>query len=295
MGAFLGPLAGPLVGAGLGMLSGAMNDARQVEQQERLMGIQLKGQKEMGEYNRKQAMRMWEDTNFRAQKEQLKKAGLNPGLLYGGGGGGGATTSVAPGSVGGASAAGNSGEAMAGLGMGMQLELLRAQKENIEADTKNKEAGAYQSTAQGDLINGPGIQKVREEISNIAQERKNLIAEEAFTKVKTDVEGIRRYVSNETKADEIKQIKAYAVGEALRNTLTEVKSAEAKQAIEKMIQDIRQGWRKIEIEKFRAEVEANFQGLDKVGGNLMQMIFKKIDEATGGKEPDQLPLKVGGK
>ena len=34
---------------------------------------------------------MWKDTNYSAQMEELKKAGLNPGLLYGMSGGGATT------------------------------------------------------------------------------------------------------------------------------------------------------------------------------------------------------------
>ena len=35
---------------------------------------------------------MWKDTNYAAQVEEMKKAGLSVGLMYGKGGAGGATT-----------------------------------------------------------------------------------------------------------------------------------------------------------------------------------------------------------
>ena len=44
------------------------------------------------EEQRRMQMQMWEDTNYAAQVEQLKKAGLSIGLMYGKGGAGGATT-----------------------------------------------------------------------------------------------------------------------------------------------------------------------------------------------------------
>jgi len=95
----------------------------------------------MGKFNQKQAMEMWEATNYRPQIEQLKKAGLNPGLIYGMGGAGGAIANPTPGQVTGANAAPNTPASGMGMAMGtMQLQLLDAQKKNIEADTANKQA-----------------------------------------------------------------------------------------------------------------------------------------------------------
>ena len=92
------------------------------------------------EEQRKIQMRMWEDTNFAAQVEQLKKAGLSVGLMYGKGGAGGTTT--------GAGATGVSAPgAPTGMGLigGSQLaaqianiELTKAQTENVKADTERK-------------------------------------------------------------------------------------------------------------------------------------------------------------
>nr|WAE43715.1 MAG: DNA pilot protein [Microviridae sp.] len=134
--------ASGLVNGAVGAVFGQMNDNRQLNQQQKLQDMQMQGQKEMTDYNQAAALKMWQDTNYPAQVSQLEKAGLNPGLLYGKGGGGGATASVSPGNVAAGEAPKGGGEitAMAGLGMqtAAQLELLKAQKENIEADTANK-------------------------------------------------------------------------------------------------------------------------------------------------------------
>lgn len=127
-----------LIGGGLGLLLGGMNDRRQIKQQEKLTEMQVGAQKELTEFNREQQLKMWNDTNYGAQMNHLDKAGLNPGLLYGGGGGGGATAQVSAGSAGGGQAQQNPGEIMQSMGMAIQLELLKAQKENIEADTADK-------------------------------------------------------------------------------------------------------------------------------------------------------------
>lgn len=112
--------------AGAGVASNIMDIAfGKVKQKQ-----QLEGQKKALANQNAAQLEMWEKTNYKAQREQLEKAGLNPGLLYGMSGGGGATT--------------GSGSAMpdttSGHGMDIagaaQLALIQAQKENIEANTK---------------------------------------------------------------------------------------------------------------------------------------------------------------
>ena len=97
----------------------------------------------MALFNYDQQMKMWEATNYKAQVEQLKKAGLNPGLLYGMGGAGGATTNAAQGQ-GPSGTQATKGEAtqmaLMGAQTAAQMALLKARKENIEADTANKQA-----------------------------------------------------------------------------------------------------------------------------------------------------------
>ena len=96
---------------------------------------------------------MWKDTNYKPQVDEMNKAGINPALLYGMSGGGGVTVgSGAGGAASGSVSAQNSG--VAGMGLGIQMELLKAQKENIEADTKNKLAEAeYTGGAKTELTN----------------------------------------------------------------------------------------------------------------------------------------------
>ena len=88
------------------------------------MAEQLAIDKLKMEEQRKIQMQMWKDTNYAAQVEEMKKAGLSIGLMYGKGGAGGATT--------GAGATGVSAPtAPSGMGMigGSQLA---AQIANIE-------------------------------------------------------------------------------------------------------------------------------------------------------------------
>jgi hypothetical protein len=146
VGGFASQAAQGAIGAGLGLIMQKSNDKRQIRQQRELQGIEIAGQKQMTDYNQQKALEMWEKTGYGAQKNQMKAAGLNPGLMYGMGGGGGQTAGVTPGNVSGGNASGNSGEAMGMAMMAAQMGLLKAQKENIEADTDEKKAGAWDKT-----------------------------------------------------------------------------------------------------------------------------------------------------
>ena len=101
--------------------------------------MQIAGSKQLTDYQYMKQKEMWDTTNYEAQKEHLKKAGLNPGLLYGMSGGGGVTTGSGSGTVTGsaADAASTQNAQTAEVGMGMQLAsqlaLQKAQKENIRS------------------------------------------------------------------------------------------------------------------------------------------------------------------
>lgn len=148
-----GALAGNILGMVLGQGMQGMNDDRQVNLQGRLGAQSVEQWRRMMDLQAQKELKMWEATNYNAQKEQMKKAGLNPALLYGMGGGGGQ-------SMGGGAPMPNSGTASGGggqeipqmLGLAQQgvaqVALLKAQKENIEADTQNKKADTTVKTAQ---------------------------------------------------------------------------------------------------------------------------------------------------
>ena len=118
---------------------------------------------------RKIQMQMWKDTNYAAQVEEMKKAGLSIGLKYGKGGAGGATT--------GAGATGvNAPSAPTGMGLqsGSQLaaqvaniELTKAQTENVRADTERK-LGVDKTKVEAEtnsLIQGISNQKAQEKLN----------------------------------------------------------------------------------------------------------------------------------
>ena len=74
-------------------------------------------------------LQMWQDTNYSAQIDQMKKAGVNPALLYGQSGGGGTTTGGSTPGINGTGAPSGGGEILAMQGMGLQTQMMQA---NIE-------------------------------------------------------------------------------------------------------------------------------------------------------------------
>lgn len=186
-------IGGSAVGAGMGLLLQGVNDRRQLKQQQKLQDMQITGQQQMTDYNMKKQFEMWKSTNYGAQMEELKKANLNPALIYGMGGGGGMTAGSASGNVTAGTAPTGGREVQDMMGMGLQLQLLKAQKENIEADTKNK---------LGDAANKPIIGKnIETSTASLAQGIENQKAAEELTKIQTNIAKIDEWIKDRSKEE----------------------------------------------------------------------------------------------
>lgn len=127
------------LGSVIGGAVGAIGENKRHKRQKEYMGMQQTNVLEQMEKAKEHQMQMWNDTNYGAQLEHMKEAGLNPALMYGMGGGGGTTA--------GAGTAGSAGLPqaptmdIAGNAMqGAQIALTKAQADKLEAETeKTKE------------------------------------------------------------------------------------------------------------------------------------------------------------
>lgn len=150
-------IAAALIGAGVSGVGMALKNTQRKQNQadqKDLMNLQQQNQMGLNRQMQQIEMENWENTNYDAQRKQMEKAGLNPGLMYGGSGGG----SMIMDSGSGGSAAGGQAQRQdidtSGLGMQIQqMALLKAQKDNIEADTKNKLADAENKGANTTTTN----------------------------------------------------------------------------------------------------------------------------------------------
>lgn len=171
--------AAGIIGAGLGLALEKHNDRRQIKQQGKLQEQQISGQKQMTDYNISKQLQMWKDTSYGAQKTEMQKAGLNPALMYGMGGGGGQSTGNASGTVNGGNAPQGGGEAMGMIQQQMNLQLLKAQKENIEADTENKKSGTLETNEKKTALEYENI--IKDLLVNRDKDG-NMISDEAHDK-----------------------------------------------------------------------------------------------------------------
>lgn len=307
--------ANDLVGTALGLALEHHNDKRQINQQTKLQNLQIAGQKEMADYSYGKQLQMWHDTNYSAQMAELEKAGLNPALLYGGGGGGGTTTGTAPATGIGSGDAPKGGQEVQnqiGLQMqGMQLALLNAQKENIEADTKNKETQATKTA-------GVDTQKTEAETKSITEGITNLQLQQKLTAIQTkaqqqeyDFQGasfadrldvikqdariatgqattalVQGNVDEETKRTKVDMIKAEYIGQVIENALKEIQGEKYKsdievnkQQIKQSVQSIMQAW--------------NHQNVENVEIELKKQMQKYITEPSWNKTWNSLQTSVG--
>lgn len=282
----------------LGIVAGKQQDKRQYKMAEKMQALQIQGNKELTDYNAAKQLQMWKDTSYGAQKEQMQLAGLNPALMYGMGGGGGQSNSVATGSVAHGGGPSTGGELQAVMGMGMQLQLLKAQKENIEADTELKKANASTSNVQTEVL------KVTNELQKIdltvnketVWSRINEIASKAIEQQEKGIQaGIQTEIQRETVNDNITRIKAEAINVGIQKSVMESGIEVNKAAISKMAADIAQRGQEIDIKTFEAEFKANFPGVGNVTGNLLQQMteeINKIMKKTTGITPNTKPQRV---
>ena len=185
--------------AGLGMLGGIGQGNRQYHRQKRLMNFQQANQMALNRQGHDLQMDLWNKTNYGAQVAHMKDAGLNPALMYGSAGQGGSTGSQGGGSASGGSAAGE-------RVMDLNNMLTGAQIRDLEASAKKKKAEADKITgvdtreaeARTAGIN-ENIKKTIQDVENLSQAKKNLVAEEALKVTQREREEIRRDIERQNR------------------------------------------------------------------------------------------------
>lgn len=189
----------------LGIVAGNINDKRQLKQQSKLQDLQMKGSKQMMDYQQQLALQMWKDTSYSAQKEQMQKAGINPALMYGMGGGGGQTIGNATASVTGGQAPSGGGE-LSGV-LGLQRNLIAAQIRNVDANTNktNVEAGK---------IGGVDTKEALQRIDLMAQQQDNERWRNELLQLDWALKQMDKYAGNETLEERVAKFKAEA-GQAI--------------------------------------------------------------------------------
>lgn len=221
----MGKIGETVAGAGLGLLLGGYNDQRQYEQQRKLQGLQIAGQKQLGMFNQGLAKEMWDYTNYENQRRHMENAGLNVGLMYGSAGAGGSTSGGSAGSVTGGNAPVGGGEVGMAMQLGLQKALTEAQIENVKADTEKKKVEAGKT-------GGVDTQKIGAEIQSILQATQNAELQGKIMEYDKQLRAIQTNVAGLTQDEIIKQIQT-----ATQKLIEETRSAKAKGNIDEATQN----------------------------------------------------------
>lgn len=192
-----------ILGGAMGLMLQRSNDRRQYNQQERLQGLQIRGQQQMMDYAYQKQMEMWNNTNYGAQLAHMKAAGLSPGLMYGMKGGGGITVGQPSGNVQGANAPVGGQEIPQMMGMGIQLAMMKAQQRVLETQ-------ADKNAAEAERTAGSQTDLDRTTIASLTQGIENQKALKAFTEVQTAIERIKERIAYITENSAIEMISSTA-------------------------------------------------------------------------------------
>lgn len=271
-----------LGGMGMGLLGGAVGaitSNQNWKRQKQAMGMQQENQKELNKQGSELAFDMWNKTNYGAQVEHMKNAGLNVGLMYEGGGAGGTTSA---GSGGSASMAQPTESRAGGMGMeammmqsSIELNKAMANKANAEAtktagvDTDNTTANTSltrMNEANARIQNTIGTQTIEEVVDTVRANRDIALAE-------SGIKVVEGRVTTDTEKAQIEKINADAKNEVFKLTLMKADKNLTEEKTRAVSVELAQEWERLSIE------------LDKVGigkmGNAIQEFTAKVNARLG--------------
>lgn len=256
---------------GLGLALENHNDKRQVKQQQKLTDMQKNAQMDIGKFNQGLALDTWEKTNYGAQRQQMEKAGLNIGLMYGSAGQGGTTQGGSAGGVSGGNAQGQAGEVGLAIQLGLQKEMQKAQIELARSQAQKTQAETAKLQGADTAKTTAETQQIGANIEAIKQQIKNAKAQETLTNYQSEIAKIETQIKTETQHD---------IAQAIRNANS--KAEQEIQALTNTNEITEQTKEQVINQINTASIE---QGLriagQKAGLNLTEQQAKKVAAEIG--------------
>lgn len=269
-------------GMGMGLLggiTGAVTGNQNWKRQKQAMGMQHANQMELNKQGSDLAFDMWNKTNYGAQVQHMKDAGLNVGLMYEGGGAGGTTSAGS----GGSASMVQPTESNAG-GMGMQAMMMQSSIELNKA-MANKANAEATKTAGVDTENttaNTSLTKMNEANARLANELSTKTLEDVVDTVRANrdialaesgIKVVEGRVTTSTEQAQIKKINADANNEVFKLTLMKADEKLTEEKTRAISVELSQEWERLSIE------------LDKVGigkmGNAIQEFTAKVNARLG--------------
>ena len=229
---------GTAIDSGLGLILGGINDQRQVRQQGKLLEQQAAVDRRQAAFNQALGIQTWKQTGPQALTAELKAAGLNPALQYGGGAAGGGTT-------GGGSSGVNASSAPSGGGEIIGLAMAKAQIELMKAQTEKTQVEAAKTAGVDTLATS-----IQTELGKIEMNMKT----ETYEATKAAIEaaakkaGAEAEIADKTKGNQIDIVEGELIGLTLANELKRAQTGVAEETIKKIIAEVKQGWKALDIQ-----------------------------------------------
>jgi hypothetical protein len=262
---------GMAIGTAAGSIFGSLMGNKMQENQ---FGNQLALMKKQHEYNeesanaaQKRAYEMWEDTNYAAQVEQMKKANLNPALMYGQAGAGGGTVSGAQGQ-------GTSQPTDRSVEMKLKGQEMGLQLANLASQIKLNESQANKNNAEANKTAGVDTELAKTSIENLISQTKNekdrnalIWADKRFKEAAADMqEASAKLASGQNtkigyEIDQIKKsldkmdldMKGIDLDNELKRRVMESKVQEAEMSVKALMNSILVGNSQIKLNNQQAE------------------------------------------
>jgi hypothetical protein len=294
-----------MAGSILGMVAGGMQNQNQMNQQGQLMNLQLRNQKELNKQGSELSYQNWLRTNYSAQRDQMEKAGLNVGMMYGMGGAGGTLTGGSGGSAAGGQAPQPNNQMAMLLGdLAANIDLKKAQARNLNVDSDKKEGVDTDLTKtqidMNKLTNLFNSGNMETALSTSKQELDNKIAENKILVESGKLTESNAKIADEKNRAEVNNIIADTL---LKESGVDRNNAEIKKWATELIQNAQRiaiesrnastNEKNAKINEFRAETERLFPSIQQVMGgqaqkvqNLSENLLKKGLELIGVKYDD---------
>lgn len=302
------------LGAGaslLGMVAGGIQTGNQHNRQRELMELQLKNQMKLNQQGSDLAYENWLKTSYAGQRAQMEKAGLNVGLMYGQGGQSGTLSSGSGGSAAGAQAAApNNQMAMMLSDMAANIELKKAQANNLNADTENKQ-GVERNLKQTEIDKNTiennfntlnfntALEQNKADLENtIANTNKQVqegkISEiDALTRNWKNVEEILNITANTNKANEEVKQQWARVNQGWKELSQEAERIkQADRSLDQKDKEIAIKNLEQKAITFKTETERNYPSIWNVVGKSVNDVFKGIRGGVGYKKEGNVETKV---
>lgn len=210
---FISGLGSSAASAGIGFIGNALSRAfglswspeRAMREQEaynkRIMALQNQYQQQAAAQSQQYAKDYWDYTNAENQKQHLKNAGLNIGLMYGQSGAGGMGASGGAHQSAPDQAQGNP------IAMALQTQQIEQQRRMTEAQISLAQAEASKAGAEANKISGVDTQEALKRMNEIDQKINVLIKEEnykeALTRLTDAQEATEKVIKDLRESEEI--------------------------------------------------------------------------------------------